>query len=147
VSAWRRKAIALFPEWRSEFQRPGLTINDIFAKLVTQARAPHEAYALDATDEWARGFLERLHGYAEWCLTQPELWTDTAIGFYETLLAIVRWEWLVPWLSPFSIAEVEKTWALGVRGENAKRFEQLVVERSDFAYRTHVFATGAILHL
>jgi len=89
--------------------------------------------------------LRRIHGFAEWSLYQSEeLWRNAAIGFYEDLFADVPWEQIVPWLSPFVIDQVKRTWALGVGGERAGELDELVRNRHEAAYRTHAFSTGEI---
>jgi len=143
MSSCRRKAIALFPQHRAEFEQAA-DIAQVFFRLSMEARDPHEAYALDQTNESARLYLQHLHGFVEWTLRQPELWTKAAIGFYEDLFATVRWEWIVPWLSPFAIEQIRQTWAFGVDGKLQPKFDRLLAERADDAYKSHVFATGAI---
>lgn len=130
VSTWRRKAIALFPEFAVAHESP----TDFFFDLELMAKEAHEA-------EDARS-LRRIHGFAEWCLHhRGELWDRAAISFYESLFDVVLWEKIVPWLSPFVVAEIRKTWALGDRDVI---FNRMVERRREFFYREHVFSTGEI---
>jgi hypothetical protein len=140
MSSWRRKLVALFPEHRGEFEQAP-DIAQAFIHLSLVAHGPHEAYARDATNEPARTYLQRLHGFAEWSLRQPELWEYAAVGFYEDLFSAVRWEWIIPWLSPFAVEQTRNTWALGISGERAPQFDRLLAERTDEAHRSHVYAT------
>jgi len=142
MSAWRRKAIALFPEHREEIAQPKYRLFNLFFQLHMDADQAHTAAPADPI---AAERLRRIHGFAEWCLHQGgELWDLAAIGFYEDLFASVAWERIVPWLSPFAVAQVEATWALGIGGEQRSRFEALVGARRQHLYRQHVFSTGEI---
>ena len=144
MSAWRRKAIALFPEHRPALGGPTYRLADLFQDLLSDIKRAHAAEEVDPA---ARSTLQRVHGFAEWCLRQGgELWNDAAIGFYEDLLngSGVPWDLIVPWLSPYTAAEIEGTWALGVRGERAPRFRELLRTRHRNEYLTHVAATGEI---
>lgn len=86
--------------------------------------------------------LKKIHGFAEWCLHQGhDVWRDAGIGFYENLFSRVPWEQIVPWLSPFAVDQILKTWAVL---EREGTFKSLVSERKQFDYRTHVFSTGEI---
>jgi len=143
MSAWRRKALALFPEHRADITRPDdLALNELFFRLVEDAE---HAHASELTDPQAALALKRIHGFAEWCMHQGgDLWRKAAIGFYEDLFHTAPWEAIVPWLSPFAIEQVEATWALGVAGEHRPRLEQIVRERRVDKYREHVFGTREI---
>ena len=142
MSAWRRKALALFPVHRAEITQPSFQLQELFFRLVVDAERAH---ATELSDPDASIALKRIHGFAEWCLHQGgELWAKAAIGFYEDLFHIVPWEAIVPWLSPFAIAQVEDTWAFGVGGEQRPRFQQLVRERRAHKYHEHVFGTREI---
>ena len=137
MSAWRRKAIALFPELAEDLPPGQDARREFFWQLSLRAAEAHKN-----RDEAA---LRRIHGFAEWSLHQSEtLWRDAAIGFYEDLFATVPWEQIVPWLSPFVIDQVKRTWALGVGGERAGELDELVRNRREVAYRTHAFSTGEI---
>ena len=142
MSAWRRKAIALFPEHRNHFTGPETTLPTVYSELLGVAI---DAHAKEDTTPHASDQLRRIHGFAEWCLHEEgELWSAAAIGFYEDLLAVADWEKVVPWLSPFVVKQVEDTWALGVKRQHAPRFERLVADRRRHAYRDHVYSTGEV---
>jgi hypothetical protein len=137
MSAWRRKAIALFPELTKELKDGDTELHELFFRLTSLAA---EAHGNQDTS-----VLRRIHGFAEWCLHEGgKLWEEAGLGFYEGLFAEVPWDQIVPWLSPFVIDEITKTWALGVGGERRRQFEQLVEARRDQLYRTHVYSTGEV---
>lgn len=139
MSTWRRKAIALFPEIRPEVDVQNAQLHEFFWEL---ERIAEEAHAKG--DEEA---LRRVHGFAEWCLHQGgKLWDDAAIGFYEDLFGDVAWERIIPWLSPFVVDQIRRTWALLDEGHRDK-FEKLVRERREYPYRTHAYSTNEIDHL
>jgi len=80
MSAWRHRAIELFPDLREEFEDPEATIYNVFLELLPRVREAH-----------ARGDIEemkRLYGYAEWCFQQKakELWNAAGVAFYEHLV-------------------------------------------------------------
>jgi hypothetical protein len=92
MSAWRRKAISLFPDLRRDIESPELSINQLFFELLPRCRDAHER------DDAAE--LEKIYGFAEWCAGQStkELWNAAGVSFYEhlaesnhTLEAIPRW--------------------------------------------------------
>lgn len=147
MSAWRRKALALFPAQVHELARPEATLSDLFIRLTGEAADAHARYLADADDAEAAEVLRRIHGFAEWCLHHDALWKEAGIGFYEGLFAVTPWEQLPPWLSPFAFGEIRKTYALGVRDEGWPKFERLMDGRTAHAYRTNVFATGEIERL
>lgn len=134
MSAWRRKALALFPELQEQLQGDERTLHDLFYELEDRAEAAHKAKDLE--------HLRKIHGFAEWCLHQGgELWREAAIGFYENLFFRVDWESLIPWLSPFAVDQIKQTWAIMDREE---KFDELVRTRKEYDYRTHVYSTGDI---
>ena len=69
---------------------------------------------------------------------------ERATRFYEDVFAEVPWPEIVPWLSPFVIDQVRRTWALGIQGERARELDELVRNRRDAVYQTHAFSTGEI---
>jgi len=138
MSTWRRKAIALFPELFAELEDYDNPRHEFFSRLGMAA--------VDARKVQDQEALRRIHGFAEWSLHQgEELWKDAALGFYEDVFALVPWGDVVPWLSPYVIEQIKKTWALGLQGERVKEFDALVSKRGRKApYQTHAFSTGEI---
>jgi hypothetical protein len=137
MSTWRRKAIALFPELANELPPGQDARHEFFWQLSLRAADAH-----NSRDE---AVLRRIHGFAEWSLHQSEeLWRNAAIGFYEDVFATVPWSDVVPWLSPFVIEQIKRTWALGIQGERSRELDDLVRARHNAAYQTHAFSTGEI---
>jgi hypothetical protein len=92
VNAWRRRAIETFPEVRTEFEPPDVTLYDVFGHLIQWCREAH-----NSGDDAA---LSRIYGFAEWCPRQSaqELWNPAGVSFYEhladseaTLASIPKW--------------------------------------------------------
>src|SRR5438552_15545583 len=79
LAVWRRKALELFPELRSEFQRPESSIYTVFFELLPMVRQAHDGNDVD--------LLRRIYGFAEWCLEQTakDLWNAAGVAFYEHL--------------------------------------------------------------
>jgi hypothetical protein len=134
VSAWRRKALAIFPELRNQLQGEERDLYSLFNELEDVAEEAHLSKDSEA--------LRRIHGYAEWCLRQGgDLWAPAGMGFYENLFMRVPWEDIVPWLSPFVIDQIRETWAVLGR---ERVFERLVNERREYLYRGNVWTTGEL---
>lgn len=144
MSAWRRKAIALFPEHRTEWNARDHPLREVFHRLESDACAMHARWARDPGDAEAADFLARLYGFAEWCLVQPALWNDAAIGFVEDITGLVPFDTLVPWLSPALREAVTDTWALGVAGERLPAWERAVEGCTQEAWRTSWYQVGTI---
>jgi len=142
VSAWRRKAIALFPTLRADLNAPDYDLFRLYFDLYVAVSKAHR----DPTGS-SDALLQAAHGYAEWCMHEGgDLWRRAAIGFYEDLFngSGLPWDLLVPWISPYAAEQIEDTWALGIGGERAPEFHEQLRMRTREAYRTHVYATGAI---
>ena len=79
MSAWRRKALELFPDLRSEIQRGDATIYTMFFELLPRCRTAHR--------QGDEGELEKIYGYAEWCFRQraSDLRNSAGVSFYEHL--------------------------------------------------------------
>jgi hypothetical protein len=92
MSAWRRKAVELFPDLRSRLEASDATIYLVFFELLPRCHAAHQC---DDTAE-----LEKIYGFADWCAQQKsrDLWNAAGVAFYEhladspqTLESIPRW--------------------------------------------------------
>jgi hypothetical protein len=137
MSAWRRKASVLFPDLVRDLRSGEAARPQFFIRLSSVAGEAHKT-----RDE---ATLRRVHGFAVWSLHQSdELWRNAAIGFYEDLFAEVPWAEIVPWLSPFVIEQVKRTWALGIEGERTRELDGLVQAVRQPLYPTHVFSTGEV---
>jgi len=79
MSAWRRRAIELFPDLRGEFEADDFTPHRVFFELLPRCLRAHQA-----RDE---AELEKIYGYAEWCHRQKAqgVWNAVAVSFYEHL--------------------------------------------------------------
>ena len=79
MSAWRKKAIEVAPELKSEFQDPNLSIYLVFSNFLTLLKEAHIA------NDHER--IRKIYEYAEWCFTQKEqqLWSAAGVSFYEHL--------------------------------------------------------------
>ncbi len=144
MSAWRRKAIALFPEHQREFEQADYGLFELFLTLMHDLRSAHAA---EIDDPSADATLQRIYGFAEWCLRQGgDLWNRAAIGFFEDVMSGsgIPWDQIAPWISPYTAEQIEGTWALGVGGEHQPKFREALRMRHREAFRTHVAATGAI---
>jgi len=144
MSAWRRKALALFPEFRVEWAVADFPLREVFNRLEMVAPDHHARWSRDSADAEAADFLERLYGFAEWCLHQPALWNDAAIGFLENITSVVPFDALVPWLSPAMREAVEQTWALGVSGERRPKWQRAVEGCTESPWRRTVYQTAAV---
>ena len=80
MSAWRQRAIELFPDLREDFEDSDTTIYDVFCELLPRVR---EAHARDDNEE-----LRRIYSYAEWCMHQDahDIWNAAGVAFYEHLV-------------------------------------------------------------
>lgn len=144
MSAWRRKALALFPEKRADWQSPDESLHELFFDLAVGAPAHHAAWDRDPDDAVAANFLRRLYGFAEWCLHEPALWDDAAIGFLEHIVGAVHFDALVPWLSPAMREAVEQTWALGSAQERLPAWRRAVEGCTQEPWRTTVYQAGTV---
>jgi hypothetical protein len=116
MSAWRRKAVSLFPElkadsedWSSPYQ--------LFFDLLSFTQDSHRLRNNQA--------LYRAYGSAEWCLHQEskEFWNAAGLCFYESLFDEQdQWEDVIPWLSPYVVAECSCLWETRL---GAEKFEVL----------------------
>jgi hypothetical protein len=95
MAVWQQKAIELFPDPRSEIGIPDATIYSLFRRLLTRCIAAHSAGNTP--------LLEKIYGFAEWCLAQHEedVWNAAGVSFYEHLVDQPETIDQIPaWLSP-----------------------------------------------
>ena len=94
MSAWRRKALELFPDLRSDIEDPDSSVMGLFFDLLPRCRDAHDR---NDSDE-----LKKIYGFAEWCASQKakELWNAAGVGFYEHLADSAKTLDAIPlWLS------------------------------------------------
>src|SRR5438132_11252436 len=97
MSAWRRKALQLFPELQVELNDSDYSIYMLYFELLPKVREAHK--------QGDEEMLAKIYGYAEWCLHQhsEDLWNAAGVAFYEHLLEgskKSRWPMILSWLSP-----------------------------------------------
>jgi hypothetical protein len=125
VAAWRRRALALFPELRGElnparWRRYGYNYYLLFFDLFAMFRE-----ALNVSDEQT---LRRIFDFAEWCFCQgrraPDLNNAVCVCFYEHVFDVAHRDWadVACWLSP---AVVEACWTLWEERQNKDEIQKL----------------------
>ena len=79
MSAWRRKALELFPDLRNEIQHGDTTIYGVFFELLPRCCQAHRQ-----NDEEE---LRKIYDYAQWCFKSrsKDLWNAAGVAFYEHL--------------------------------------------------------------
>jgi hypothetical protein len=92
MSVWRQKAIDCTPELKKEFEQPDMNFYTVFSDLLPILRQAQ------INNDNSR--LERIYGFAEWCMKQKDqnLWNPVGVSFYEhlidtdeTFLAFTNW--------------------------------------------------------
>ena len=81
MSAWRRKAVELFPERRADIEHAP-SIYQLWFELLVDLQHAYRAVPLD------RDRMERIYAYATWCFApkqNQELRGAVAVSFYEHL--------------------------------------------------------------
>ena len=142
MAAWRRKALALFPDLRSDLERGDYTLNMLFFDLLPGSREAHQH------DD--RETLQRIYGFAEWCMSQSEseLWNAAGVSFYEHVFdePALRGE-VVKWLSPAVVEDVRELWEAQLKTYEFREIDSLLRARSTLEYRETAFATGEVQKL
>jgi hypothetical protein len=79
MSVWRRKAIECLPQLKKEFEHPDNSIYNVFSEMLSAL--------VIAYKEQDNEKINRIYGFAEWCLNQKEkdLWNAAGVAFYEHL--------------------------------------------------------------
>lgn len=79
MSAWRKRALELFPDLRSDIEPDDATIYTVFFELLPRCLEAHDRGDLEE--------LTRIYGFAEWCFPQQakDLWNAAAVAFYDHL--------------------------------------------------------------
>jgi hypothetical protein len=122
VASWRRKVLALFPDLRLDVQRPDFSIYMVFFDLLPRVREAHK----DGDTET----LQRVYGFAEWCIKQKakDLWNAAGVAFYEHLFDSHRslWPEFVRWLSPRVVEDCWGLWEWRLSEEELAEVRQLI---------------------
>lgn len=130
MASWRRKALALFPEFRDETQRPDFSVYQVFFRLLPMLREAH-----DANDEES---LRRIYGFAGWCFDQKakDLWNSAGVAFYEHLFDShpKLWREFVKWLSPSVIEGCMGLWEWRLSSKDLETVKRLIADRRVFRY-------------
>lgn len=105
MATWKARALASFPEFQSDIQRPDYTIYLLFFDLLPAAREAHRTNDEDR--------LAAIYNFAEWCSRQTALalWDAAGVGFFEHIFD-ERWMWesAAPWLSGKVRADCRGLW-------------------------------------
>src|SRR4051794_14333591 len=129
MAAWRRRALAQFPELRNELNRRDYNLYFLFFALLPMSRNAH-----DRSD---KAMLTRIYAYAEWCLRQrsKELWNPAAVSFYEHVFdrkAVYRAE-VAAWLSPFVVWMIWGLWEWSLTTNDLQGLRELFRGKVEFS--------------
>jgi hypothetical protein len=109
MAAWRREALAAFPELRTELNDADQMFSVYWFWITLLRPLVDETHG--AGDE---GFLQRAYAYAEWChRASPELQNAVVVCFYEHLVdgrGERWWARVIPRLSNSVLADVPPEW-------------------------------------
>jgi hypothetical protein len=128
MSAWRRKALALFPNWKRVIENNS-SFYDFwfdFLPLTLEAHLNNDF-----------NFLERIYGLAEWSTNEKskDLWNATAVCFYEHLLSKekILWPEILPWVSDEVIYKhgIKSLWNYTLGKKENVHLEKLLKERKE----------------
>lgn len=129
MTAWRRRALELFPELTDDIARDAFSPNALFFELLPFARDAHRQHDDDA--------LHRVYGFAQWCHHQrrgSQLPNAVAVAFYEHLFD--DWglrEQTAPWLSPAVAADVWPLWQARLDTAKLNALRELIPDHSTTA--------------
>jgi hypothetical protein len=130
MSAWRRRALGLFPELRAEInparqdRHHRFNYYLLFFDLYAMFRE-----ALEASDERT---LSRLFDFAQWCFQQgrraPDLNNAVCVCFYEHVFDVARRYWpdVARWLSPSVIRACWTLWEARHSEEEMERLREIL---------------------
>jgi hypothetical protein len=137
VAVWRRKADALLPELRGDYEPP--TPYGLFFALLPLVR---DAHRRDDTD-----LVPRAYAYAQWCWHQQrgnDLKNAVSVAFYEHLFDdwSVREE-VVAWLHPTIATEAMPLWESRLPPDKLAEVRRLLAEAPDSWRALKVIAADA----
>ena len=124
MAAWRRIALAHFPELRPEIQDRRYTIYGLFADLLTMVREDHDA------DNTAR--LRHIYAFAAWCSTQrnKDIWNAAGVSFYEHLFdRRTDWQRVLPWVSEEVIRNCWGLWEWRLTKDELDTLRKMIAKR------------------
>ena len=101
MSAWRRRAIEAWPEAVAFIQNPETTIYLLFFELLAWVQKAH--------DESNEAQLQRIYGFAHWCLgtSSRDLQNAAAVAFFEHLVDEEPTRRAIPrWVQPGAFADL-----------------------------------------
>jgi hypothetical protein len=130
MSAWRRRALELFPQLCEELHRRDYSIYMLYFDLLPMVRDAHDAADAD--------LARRIYGFAEWCFEQTakDLWNAAGVAFYEHLFDEKRyWRHVIPWLSPRVLKGCWTLWEARLTAEELAELRKLIENRRDHFYR------------
>lgn len=107
MSAWRRKAIAVFPDLRRDLHDRSFSYYMLFFDLLPMVRQAHATHDVPT--------LRAIYDYAAWCFKQehraPHLFNAVCVAFYEHLFDHHEdWDAVSAWLTPTIAAAVWPLW-------------------------------------
>jgi len=130
MSVWRRKALALFPEYRHEIQARDFTIYSLF--MLHALPWDRDAHVAGSEDR-----LRPIYAFAEWCLRQKakDIWNAAGVSFYEHLFDCKKrdWPWIVPWLSQYVVDNCAGLWAWRLTLTDYEHLRELLGKKNLFA--------------
>ena len=142
MSAWRRKALQLFPKLKQELNDREYTIYLLYFDLLPTLK---DAHRLNDTEA-----LRKIYGFAEWCCLQreKELWNPAGVCFYEHLFD-ENWLWheVLPWLSPQVIQQVHSLWQWRLGDGDYHQLKNMLSQCKSARYRENIFHTGELQRL
>lgn len=106
MSAWRRRAIEAWPESAAFIQDPETTIYLLFFELLAWVQKAH--------DEGDEPQLQRIYGFAHWCLgtSSRDLKNAAAVAFFEHLVDQEPTRHAMPrWVQPSAFADLKSLFA------------------------------------
>jgi hypothetical protein len=102
MSAWRRRAIEAWPDAAAFIKDPETTIYLLFFELLARVQKAH--------DEGDEAQLQRIYGFALWCLgtSSRDLQNAAAVAFFEHLVDQEPTRRAMPrWVPPSAFADLK----------------------------------------
>lgn len=140
MAVWRRKALASFPQLRSDLHDRKYSYYMLFFDLLPMVRDAH------ATED--RVTLTAIYEFAAWCLAlgrrAPDLSNAAVVAFFEHLFDNEEdWDRVLPWLNREVIDECWDLWGEYRRPLWERRYGDKVAEHLWRALRRRASAVGS----